>query len=80
VVVGRRRPRTRVALILKAWTLAVDRSAIFQTLSPVRPHSGVRSLRMLSPRVSLAEFAIVLTMMSGATASTAVVVNSMGFH
>jgi hypothetical protein len=54
--------------------------AIFPTLSPVRPHSGVRSLHMLSPRVSLAEFAIVLTMMSGATTAVLAVVNSMGFH
>jgi hypothetical protein len=61
-------------------TLAMDRLAIFQALSPVRPHSGVRSLRMLSPRVSLAEFAIVLTMMSGATTAVLTIVNSMRFH
>jgi hypothetical protein len=35
---------------------------------------------MLSPRVSLAEFAIVLTMMSGVTTAVLAVVNSMGFR
>jgi hypothetical protein len=36
--------------------------------------------RMLSPRVSLAELAIVMTMMAGAGAAVLAVVNAMGFR
>jgi hypothetical protein len=35
---------------------------------------------MLSSRMSLAEFVIVLTMMSGVTTAVLAVVNSMGFR
>jgi hypothetical protein len=35
---------------------------------------------MLSSRVSLAEFAIVLTMMSGVTTAVLTVINSIGFR
>ena len=35
---------------------------------------------MLSPRVSLGELGIVLTMMSGVTAAVLAVVNAMGFR
>jgi hypothetical protein len=59
---------------------AVDRVAILQTLSPVHLSSGGRSLRVLSPRVSLDEFAVVLSMMSADAVMVLLVVNSIGFR
>jgi hypothetical protein len=59
---------------------AVDRLAILKTLSPVHLSSGGRSLRMLSPRVSLDEFAMVLSMMSAGAVTVLLVVNSIGFR